>query len=367
MNKYLLVLIALLFGLFFLAYVLRRWKWVSNLALAGAAVLFIVLVSEFTYRWFFRRGDIIKQQECMQRCFLPDSLLGFKPGLPGSWRITTLTPGGDTVVDTRYTILSDSIYNHRVSYSNVASRNDVIFLGCSFTFGESIADTATLPYLFGRSNNITTVNLGCPAYGLHQVYQLWKTKYGNISNEGRVFVYSLLSDHFYRAAGVYDWNLDGPYFRQVADSVVFAGRVDRNINMRYRRAPYYLSFFGSLRLVEDKLSDYALRKRMKSFDQQEYDRIFSLLKNMSAAITKSGGKLIILNWDRNNWGYQGYDFPFQEQLDKDVQSLQQAGVSVIPVSSFLNYNDPANFIPNDGHPTLLANQRISARLADIAN
>jgi hypothetical protein len=369
MNWHLLILLALLCGSFILAYGLRRWKWISGLALAGAVMLLILLIAEFTYRWFFRPAGPVKQQECGTNCFLPDSLLGYKPGLPGRSRIT-ITAGGDTIVNAHYTLIADTTprgmtYNHRTGYSNPQSRREAVFMGCSFTFGENIDDSASLPYLFGKIANISSRNLGCPGYGLNHVFQICRMKYGGMHNEGRVFVYSLLSDHFYRAEGVYDWTTNGPYFKEVNDSLVFNGQIEQNISMRYRRAPFYLGFFGSLHLVEDKLSDYMLRQRMKAFDKQKYDRIFLMLKDMSAAIIKTGGKLVILNWDRNNWGYQGYDFPFQQQLDKDIHALQQPGVTIIPVSSILDYKDPSNFIPSDGHPTLLANQRIATRLANM--
>ena len=190
---------------------------------------------------------------------------------------------------------------------------------------------------------------------------MYNSKYGSRDNRNRVFVYSLLSDHFYRAAGVYDWNLDGPYYKLQNDSLAFAGPVRWNINMRFRRAPYYLSFFNSLTLIKDKLEDITLRRRMNAFGKQDYNRILLMLQHMSASIAATGGKLVIVNWDRGNWGYQGYEFPYQKELDNDVSKL---GVEVLPVSSIINYDDASNFIPNDGHPTSLANYRIAKALAN---
>jgi hypothetical protein len=364
MNTYLLILIVLLFILYTGAFLLRRWKWFSNLCLTGASVLFILLAAEFIYRWFFRQKEPVAINQCGTNCFQHDSLLGFKPALPGNWKIVTVARGIDTIVNTSYTIVADTFhsglnYDHRMGYSDDSSQKEAVFLGCSFTFGSSISDSATLPYQLGRAAHLSTVNLGCPAYGLHQVYELFISKYSKADNHKRVFVYSLLSDHFYRAAGVYEWNVNGPYFEQQGDSLIYKGPVHNNIRMPYRRAPYLLSFFGGLSLVYDKLDDMLLRKRMKAFSKKEYDRIFLMLREMNAGIAKTGGKLIILNWDRSNWGYQGYEFPFQQQLDKDAGNF-----TTINVSSILNYNDPSNFIPLDGHPTYIANQRIAEYLVN---
>ncbi|HYC29353.1 MAG TPA: hypothetical protein VEB42_11060, partial [Chitinophagaceae bacterium] len=228
MNIYLVILILLLFGLYLAAFLLRRRKFISNLFLVGAAVLFILLVSEFVYRIFLASPEPVTKMECGDNCYQHDSLLGFRPAVPGTWKVTVISPGHDTIVNTRYTIVADSTYDHRVGY-NAGSDKEYVFLGCSFTFGSNIADTVTLPYQFGKLQNVSTVNLGCPAYGLHQVFQLFRSRYAGHDNHNRVFVYSLLSDHFFRAAGVYDWNLDGPYFN---DSLAYVGPVNRNVVLR---------------------------------------------------------------------------------------------------------------------------------------
>lgn len=363
---YILILFLWMVAFFVAAFLLRRRKLISNFALAGGMVLLVLLIAEFTYRWFFKPGATVAEVGCGINCFRSDTLLGFKPGLPGQWKLSAVSPGSGKITYLLYTNIKDTVqrgieYDHRIGYRNDSSSKEAVFLGCSFTFGTNVPDSGTLAYQFGKLANISSINLGCAAYGLHQVYGVYNSKYGNQDNRNRIFVYSLLSDHFYRANGVYDWNLDGPYYKLRGDSLAYAGQVRWNINMRFRRAPYYLSFFNSLSLIKDKLEDITLRKRMNAFDKQDYDRIYLMLQKMSASIAATGGKLIILNWDRSNWGYQGYEFPFQKNLDSDVNTL---GVQVLPISSIINYNDTSNFIRNDGHPTELANQRIAKALAN---
>jgi hypothetical protein len=367
-SFYILLLILWTLAFFLGAYLLRRRKWISNFALTAGMVLFVLLAAEFIYRWFFKPESpgVGVELGCGAMCYRGDSLLGFKPGIPGKWDMRALAPGADTVIYTEYIIMKDTVqrgieYDHRVGYRADSSGKEVVFFGCSFTFGTNVPDSSTLPYQFGMLKNVSSVNLGCAAYGLHQVYGVYDNKFADQDNRSRVFVYSMLSDHFYRANGVYDWNLDGPYYKLQNDSLVHAGPVRWNINMRFRRAPFYLSFFNSLSLIKDKLEDITLRRRMNAFNKQDYDRILLMLQHMSRSIAATGGKLIIVNWDRSNWGYQGYEFPYQKELDNDVSKL---GVEVIPVSSIINYNDTTNFIPNDGHPTALANYHIAKALAN---
>lgn len=368
MNIYLVILILLLPLLFVVAFLLRRWKWISGLSLMAGVILLVLLLAELSYRWFFKPAANVSYSECGENCYQQDTLLGFKPGMPGQWKIATVLPGNDTNVNTKYTIARDSlrrgiVYDHRVGYKSDSSNKEIVFVGCSFTFGSNIDDTSTLAFQTGKAAKVSTINLGCAAYGLHQVYALYNSRYAGQDNRHRVFVYSLLSDHFFRAAGVYDWNLDGPYFKLQQDSLVYAGRVRWNVPMPYRRAPHYLSFFEALTLIYDKLDDITLRNRMKAFSRQDYERIYVMLQHMARSISKTGGKLVILNWDRSNWGYQGYEFPFQEQLDYDVKTLP--GAIVLPVSAVINYNDSSNFIRHDGHPTGLANYRIAQALNKV--
>src|SRR5215213_603880 len=165
MNLYLGILILLLFVLFIAAFLLRRWKWISNLSLMAAAILFILLIAEFSYRLFFRHKEPVSVMECGSNCYQHDSLLGFRPALPGNWKVVTIAPGNDTVVNTRYTIMADTFrsgltYDHRIAYKAGSAQKEVVFVGCSFTFGSSIGDSASLPYQVGKTAKLSTINLG---------------------------------------------------------------------------------------------------------------------------------------------------------------------------------------------------------------
>lgn len=358
-----LILIEVL--LIFLVYRFRKKK-LSNLLFTICTFLFLLLVIEFTYRLFFKPKGPEYKGEFDSDYYAGDSILGFKRGRTGDQLALSIIPGGDTIFNTRYTIIPDTLpglsYNHRAGFKSPNTTREAVFIGCSFTFGEGVPDTSTLPYLFGEISNSSAINLGCSAYGIHQAYEVLRRKYSNRDNRDRIFIYSFMSDHFLRASGIYTWNMDGPYLIHKNDSLINEGPLNYQPRFSHRRWGHYLSFFGAISLIKDKVDDIQLRNRIKRFGGDDYDRCFGILKSMILMVKNSGGEFILLNWDNANWGYRGYDFPLQQKLDSDVSQLTNLGASVIPVSKIIDLNKENYFIPGDGHPNDLANITIAKYL-----
>src|SRR5690349_2631634 len=105
----LLILLLLLPTLYVVAYLLRRRKLLSGLALMAGTILLVLLIAEFSYRWFFKYKAPTNIMECGDKCYQHDSLLGFRPALPGSFKVIEIAPKGDTFVNVRYTLMADTM------------------------------------------------------------------------------------------------------------------------------------------------------------------------------------------------------------------------------------------------------------------
>jgi hypothetical protein len=216
MEKKILALMALGGLLFFLSYTLRNRKFISNIFMAGASVLLTLLVVEFAYRTLFKKKDATDKMHPFS-LYMPDSLLGYKNNKPALYKVLNSFPNRDTVYNTSYSILADTFpagihFNFRKGYKSDNCSKEVVFLGCSLTFGQGLADTQSLPYRFGATAHVSTLNMACIGYGIHQVYQLFNSKFSQQNNHDRIFIYPFFYDHILRANGVYDWNNAGPYF-----------------------------------------------------------------------------------------------------------------------------------------------------------
>ena len=368
MSSDAILLILLNFVLCVLAFLTRKKRIINNIFILCASVIVTLSVIELGYRLFFE-NETFYAKKFYKDFFQPDSALGYKMNRAGRYDAIKMNSRGDTLFKTSYTIIPDSGANdsgfpHRIAFRDTSIGNEVIFLGCSFTFGEGLSDRQNLPFLVGDLSESNTVNLGCTGYGLHQIYQLFHEKFRNADNRGRVFVYSFLYDHILRANGIYEWNQRGPFFMPKGDSIVRKSSVYDLHNHSINRFIRYASLFGSLHFIEKLLSASIEVRRLRALTPNDYNNSLKMVYQMARSIKKSGGRFIVLDWDNKNWANEELNtLPFQ-QLEQKLNELPSLGAEVIRISSIAGLNDPANFIHGDGHPSEWMNYQIAMRLKE---
>lgn len=84
---------------------------------------------------------------------------------------------------------------------------------------------------------------------------------------------------------------------------------------------------------------------------------------MAEVIQRTGGRLVILNWDNGNWANLEIKGLPVAMIEKELKGMP--GVQLVNVSSLLDYTDHNNFIPSDGHPSAAANARIAEGLTRL--
>lgn len=367
MEKKILAVIILVILLFFVAFSLRKRKGISNMLLGMTAVLASLLVVEFVYRVFIKKKDAT-DTVLPQTLYVYDSVLGYTFNKPSIYSVVNRFPNGDTVYNTSYTILNDTLpagvhFNFRKGYKCDSSKNEVVFLGCSLTFGQGLADTQSLPYLYGAAAHVSTLNMACIGYGIHQVYELFNGKFSTQNNHHRIFVYPFFYDHLLRANGAYGWNTAGPFFDIDHDTLVNRGPL---YNYRWLKGDswsYYASLFGTFQVIKDNVHHAIYSGAAKKLAETDYKRCFMMMNEMAKKINAAGGHLVILNWADYNWFYKPLSDISKSKVNQALDNLSKSGAQVIPVTSIIDMKDPKNFIPFDGHPSAAANQAIANWLA----
>ncbi|MES1225823.1 MAG: hypothetical protein ABUT20_60655 [Bacteroidota bacterium] len=362
MDKKIIFLIIVLATLGYCIYRTRKRKLVSNVFTSLFAILFLLLAIEFCYRNFLRAKQTIST---INSSFQFDSLMGYKFKDTGRLNAIEYFGGGDTIYNTFYTILPDTnfsgpAYPFRKGYKGSTAANaETVFLGCSVTFGECLSDEQTLPYQYGLLNGTPTVNRGCNGFGIHQVYKLFKYKYANQDNHNRVFVYSFLEDHLLRANGMYDWNMAGPYYVIQGDSLVDRGPSFLVKDVKGLKLAKYTSFFGAFTFIKDNIEKIAYEKAVKELTDNDLAAPYMMLRQMAQIIQKTGGKFVILNWD-NGYDKKNPEIVSQRKVNENiVKEVQNTGALILPVSKAIDFNNKDFFVPNDGHPSALADKTIA--------
>jgi hypothetical protein len=358
-----IVVNALLIGLVFLT---RERRRLNNLVLLCTTVFLTLSIVETAYRNFFkaRKPYLLKTGNSLS--FVSREPLGLQVASPGVFGSTEISPSGDTIYNANYSIVSDSIgsyrFNHRIGLSNPRSPDSgIVFLGCSFTFGEGVNDSASLPYRVGILSNRSTLNLGSSGYGLHHVYKIFQDKFANADNKGKLFVYTMIPDHVLRASGIYEWSF-GPSYKLAGDSIVYNGTLPPVSH----KTAYYSSLFGCFSFVKDMIVNFQNRQNAKRVSAEEYQKAYWMIRKMDQTSRLSGGHFILLFWDNVSDARDPNRY-YRQLLTADLDRLRSDGVDMVSASDIFNNNDPKYYIPKDGHPTAAAYDTVAKFLAGHLN
>jgi len=376
MDITLLYLLALNVLLFVLRRVTRKKKFWGALFSFFFTTLVTLTVVEVVYRFFLRgKTAVIESGNFGGSLNQLNSTYGYTvKGIPSISHIKVLK-SGDTIYNCHYSIIPDSginkqDINHRVGFrpEQATADSELVFLGCSFTFGSGIDDTATLPYKAGKFANIPSLNLGGSGWGTHHVYQLFTHKYANIPDSTkRVFIYSFIPDHVMRAKCVYSWSLNDPYFTAKGDSLHYEGAAYKHSGYaRWHVAIRALSLNRWLSFVNDLGNIFITMSAAKNVNEEDYKRVQLMMENMNASVKARGDRLIIVHWNDYK-GLTPKDEPFvkKDKVAAILTQLQAHGAEIVNVSDIIDMNSPANTIPNDNHPNHVANGLIARKLVQL--
>ncbi len=124
------------------------------------------------------------------------------------------------IYDVEYTI---DAFNRRFTPVSLKGQHHqfIAFLGCSFTYGEGVADNQTLPARAGSyAHEYVPYNYGFHGWGPSDVLVKVETTdfKKEIPEDDGIFVYTFIDDHVHRALGtmsVMRWYRKGAYYKKI--------------------------------------------------------------------------------------------------------------------------------------------------------
>jgi predicted small secreted protein len=295
---------------------------------------------------FKSHGNILQNYEQL------DSSLGYKPRPSTNVNSIRLTLQNDTIYNVKYTTNSYS-KRYTPTIDGPVSKY-ALFFGGSFTFGEGVNDTETLPYFFQKSaNNYKSYNFGYSGYGTQQM--LANLTENNIKpqieeSEG-LAVYVFISDHIRRNIGAMSfyssWGYNHPYYYDNGKKLVHqktfkTGRSQYiNICFNFLSRSSILKFFNidiyppfinknklTARMINESFTAYKNQFKNDNFTVLVYDGGFDGIKHYLNPIihvldynkitTKDKYKLHPIDNHPNKHGYE----IVAKQLTTDLKILK---------------------------------------------
>lgn len=316
----------------------RRGRWLlynagfAFLALAGAeAALFVFPLG---------RERTTSAGSYAQRHFTDLPELGY-----GSIRERRVTSSqkyfdGRVVYDVNYTIDENGLRTTTIVAD--PNRPRALFFGCSFTFGEGVADTETMPALFEAMTGFSAINFGFHGYGPHQMLRALEIglPQGFGYRDARAAVYTALPEHVDRAAGRAPWDQHGPKYQIVDGRLRYQGPFSPQRPQTILGR--VLARWQLLALARTRWSDLARDERS---DRATFLAIVGEADRLLKA--QFGVPLVVLNWDVG----PDRDRLLIDRGDWLKRTVPRLGIRIVSLSEHApQLNEARYYIPIDGHP-----------------
>lgn len=330
----------------------RREIWINLAVIFALISLFEGLLLYIEYK-----DQSFKASEILDRVYEsePDSLLGWRLQANCS-RTASKTVNGELIYQVQITT---DRFSHRITPDCVSDTCPaVLFFGDSFTFGEGVHDTLTLPWLVSdyANNRINAINYGVYGYGPHQMLSAIERGDASLQRAGKVtdVVYQLLyPEHLYRMTGTRAWDTSGPrYILNAQGEAEFSG-------------DFFTCNRWKNRLFNGVLSRSAIFRKLFShtppLNNQDKELFLAILSKSKQLLQKEhpDARFHVLIWDWTH-GEEKELFPL----------IQKAGFNLHFISDWLPNGISSldyKLHPLDRHPNSSAYHLIARNLIPYLN
>lgn len=361
--------------LWFITRLLRKRKGLHSFMVIILSIFITLVVIETAYRFFLKKNAFTMKSNKNFGAYTGNPLTGFMIAEAGEMPVAKIARNGDTIYNTVYTLIADSGknsigMNHRIGYkgNNANDSAELVFLGCSITYGEGIRDSETFAYKTGELCGVPSANFGFSGFGTHQAYAIYQNKYKDYSDQKhRTFIYSFIPDHILRVKCIYPWNINDPFYELSGDSLILKGKATANSGVaKQHKIVRYLSLINSFTFITDIGTAIVSGKAAKEIQPADYDRAFTMLKNIQRSAASKQDKLVVIYWDKYKWKEADDEKILNRPLiEQKIEELKAAGVTILKASEAFDVNNNSLFIKGDGHPTAETNRLLAEKLAKL--
>ena len=226
-------------------------------------------------------------------------------------------------------------YGHRNFPNKIKLDRCIIFHGGSLTFGQSLSDNETLPYIIGNmyAEKYNIFNFAFNGYGPHQfLAKLKSTNSDEIEHcKDTVIIYQFIYDHIARTAGKKSWGDKSPRFIFKNEELMQKGFF----------SDYPFKFIMKLRknFRHSKVSNIFFN--LEKINQKDKEILLQVLKNIEILAKNNFNSIefIYLVWNDS--------LNKNKKIDYFFSNAKTIFVSDLGLENNILYNN----IPGDNHPT----------------
>jgi hypothetical protein len=342
MLLYLLCIFVFLIGVI----VVVRGKF-RDISLAVASI-FLCLVLLEAYE-VFRSGGSLKLQE--QIPFAADPVLGWVPSAPGVFHVKKIDRKTGTVIFDAVNTIDDHLQRKTGSAEEAPT---IGFFGDSFTYGEGLNDSETLPQIFSDLENerLHVLNFGLSGYGPQHFLRALETGgFRARLEQSQLFVFQTAAWHAERTSCMHAALLRSPRYILRDGRVTYAGPCAEGLDRILREGLANSAAYRAL-----------VAPALLTIGRADIELYIAILARAIELARKDHGVptlILYLPFIPTYLSQTGY-------TDAEImQKLREAGAYVID-GTIKPADHPGSvlYIPGDGHPTGAANRLRAEMLKD---
>ena len=311
-------------------------------------IFFSIILFEFSFKKYEKyTSKNISIESNLEYSY--DSFIGYKPKKNFKYYERKFFDN-KTILDVVYSINNEGF--RFTGTETINSSKCLVFYGGSITFGQSLNDKDTLPYMLGNyfNENIKIFNFGFNGYGPHQ-FLSYLDHFENLSFfkcKKTIFIYSYISDHVGRVVGKRSWGAKSPRYIEDNNRLIFSGlfsdypfklvmKVRNNWNSsKFLRIIYN---FENVNINDEKL----FVKVLKNIEQ----RLFQKFKDPIFIYVHWNDEILKVK------NIQNYQFSLIQNFLSLRNTIDLKDVLIDQTKEYFNN------IPGDFHPTKIANATIA--------
>lgn len=300
-----------------------------------------------------QKKDFIKKYSKDYRA--SDHLLGYIPR-KDKQSFEQLIDGNNIIFNVKYTINKKGIRISPHDINDGFKNKDfinVLFFGCSFTYGEGLNDNETFPWQIEEMSNFRykTYNFGFHGYGPNQMLRMLEINFIDeiVDTNNTTLAFFLLGNfHLDRVSGKY------PAIAWCGDSPRYV--VDKKEIVKYKGKFFLgmLKYLAINKIAEKSSIAHHLERILYNWKRtkKDSDLLLGILKKSKIILKeKYNTELYVIIWNDKSF----------KKFDEWIDPLNNMGIPVILMTGIipdLNENQE-KYILADGHPNKLSNNLIA--------
>lgn len=259
---------------------------------------------------------------------------------------------GEVIYDVNYTIGPDGF---RLTDQSQQKTERINFFGCSFTFGEGLNDSETLPYYFAQhSDSFKVKNFGFHGYGVHQAVAIMQS---DRDTAGKLNFLLTVPWHAQRSACKPTWTAGSPRYSLINNDPHLVGKCRDGLTKESNFLKKVLQNSNIYELVSKAI-------KVEAVSDQDFN-LYLALVNKIYEISRNKGQEFVIGFIKADEKFFDGTTHTNQTIFEALRQRSDRIIDLTLAESAESLERKYLIHALDKHPSAVANEERSKRLVEF--